>query len=323
MLRLLKRFFKAFFTLGKGEQRAILILLIMIVALLVFNLLLPGFITFHPNDHRQFAKQVEEFRKTQQAFSDSIKTVRLQNRGELDSLKAREKLKPFPFDPNDLPEELWKKMGLTDKQIGVIKNFESKGGFFSKKEDLKLMYCLSDAEYKILEPFIVIETPDKKIFEKQPNQTEKETDTLKANPYYKLVNINSATPKELSENLHFPGWLAERVIKYRDLLGGFASPNQLAEVYGFDSNRIEKLDNYIQIDSSAIRQTDLNNCTFKKLLHHPYISYEQTKQIVNFRDKYGEIRTLEELVDSNLMTKSDFIKLKPYLKITSRQLSED
>ncbi len=48
------------------------------------------------------------------------------------------------------------KLGLTDKQISTIKNYEAAGGKFKRKEDLKKIYSISDIEYKILEPYINI-----------------------------------------------------------------------------------------------------------------------------------------------------------------------
>lgn len=323
MIKRLKRLTKAFFTLNKGEQRAIIILLVMALCVSVFNLLIPLFVTHKQFDHHNFIRQVEEFREEQKKISDSIETVKLQNRGELDLERARQKLKPFEFDPNDLPVELWKKIGLTDKQIGVIKNYENKGGIFLQKEDLKRMYCISEAEYQVLEPYIIIKSTSKTINENKPEKRVKEVISGRKEPAYKLVDLNSATAAELTENLHLPEWLAGRVVKYRNLLGGFAYVSQLAEVYGFDSLQIDKLGKYISIDLTQIKQIDLNNSTFKEILHHPYISYEITKRIVNYREKHGKIKSVEELVDSNLISKSLFIKIKSYLRIKADQLPKD
>ena len=154
MLRKPKSWLRAFFTLNKGEQRGILILSFCIVLVLIVNLFIPVFIEDTPSDISQFKQNIAAFRKIQQGLSDSIRIERLQNRGELDLALAEQKLKPFPFDPNGLPAELWKKIGLTDKQIKSIKNYESKSGRFRRKEDLKKMYAISDVEYQVLEPYI-------------------------------------------------------------------------------------------------------------------------------------------------------------------------
>src|SRR5690606_28590295 len=42
----------------------------------------------------------------------------------------------FTFDPNGLPVSDWKRLGLSERQIQMIKNYETKGGRFRKKADL-------------------------------------------------------------------------------------------------------------------------------------------------------------------------------------------
>lgn len=320
MLKLIKRLLSAFFTLNKGEQRAIIILLVLTLLVAVFNLILPQFFPVQITDHSQFESDIASFRTEQQSIFDSIQIERLQSRGELDLVLAQQKLKPFKFDPNHLPEELWKQMGLTEKQIRVIKNYESKGGSFTSPKDLQRMYCISDAEYQVLKPYIRIESPFKTMSE-NPVQQRKQAyiQKVKKQPQYQLVEINTSDTLELSKNLLLPMWLATRVIKYRDLLGGFASFNQLHEVYGLDSIRVIKLRNYIVVDPNEISKINLNTSEFKELLRHPYISYDITKDIVNSRKKEGNFKTTEEIVERGIITESLFIKLRSYLTVKTEE----
>ena len=64
----------------------------------------------------------------------------------------------FYFDPNVLPLEGWKKLGIREKTITTIQSYLHKGGHFSKPEDLKKIYGLRADEYKRLEPYIRIPT---------------------------------------------------------------------------------------------------------------------------------------------------------------------
>jgi len=134
-------------------------------------------------------------------------------------------------------------------------------------------------------------------------------------PVYKIVELNTSDTSELVNSLNLPLWLAKRLINYRELLGGYSYANQLSEVYGFDSNRMKIVHNYVVVDPTQVRKLDLNQSSFKELLRHPYISYEITKEIVNYRLERGGFSSLDELVDHELITESLFIKLKPYLNI--------
>jgi competence protein ComEA len=45
------------------------------------------------------------------------------------------------FNPNHLPDAQWEKLGLTERQIQVIQNYQSKGGHFYSKQDLQKDLC--------------------------------------------------------------------------------------------------------------------------------------------------------------------------------------
>lgn len=316
MLNRLKRFFLAFFTLNKGEQRAIIILLFLTLIVVIINLFLPRFFSEKKTDYSQFINDIESYRAEQQSIFDSIEIERLQSRGELDLEMARQKLRPSNFDPNNMPKELWKQLGLTDKQIKVIKNYEAKGGTFTSKKDLKRMYCISDAEYQVLEPYIKIKSRFKPAMESP--LLDRKIQVNKVRPkklVYKIVEINDADTTALTNNLHLPIWLAKRIIKYRDLLGGFSYANQLTEVYGIDSNKLKTINDYVVVDPTLVKKLNINESTFKELLRHPYISYEITKGIVKYRSERGRFMSTDELVERNFISESLYIKLRPYLTV--------
>ncbi|MCK4288174.1 MAG: helix-hairpin-helix domain-containing protein, partial [Bacteroidales bacterium] len=108
---------------------------------------------------------------------------------------------------------------------------------------------------------------------------------------------------------------SQRIIKYRDLLGGFFSSKQLMEVYGIDSSKFNKISSFIRIDTSIIKKININEASFKKILKHPYINFEMTKQIVNSR-KLKKYDTFQEFREKNmLINDSIFKKIFPYLQL--------
>ena len=120
----------------------------------------------------------------------------------------------------------------------------------------------------------------------------------------KILEINSADSLAL---LDLPGIgpsFSKRIIKYRQMLGGFVSTGQLAEVYGMDSARLAGFIHLVRVDTTGIRKLDLNKATFKELLAHPYLEYEQVKAIVRFRDKKGTIGSPGELWEAGILADS-------------------
>ena len=129
----------------------------------------------------------------------------------------------------------------------------------------------------------------------------------------KIIEINTADSLAL---LDLPGIgpsYAKRILKYRQMLGGFASVAQLMEVYGMDSARLAGFRSRIRVDSAKIRKLDVNKATFKELLAHPYLEYEHVKAIARFRDKRGYLASPSILWEAGILPDSIRKGLRHYL----------
>lgn len=126
------------------------------------------------------------------------------------------------------------------------------------------------------------------------------------------ININRADSVQL---LPLPGIgpvFAGRIVKYRRLLGGFVSLDQLGEVYGMPFETIELIRKRIYIDSSAIRKIHIDSATFGELLRHPYLEYAEVKALVEFRDFKGDISSAHELEVNHILADSTLNKIDGY-----------
>lgn len=211
-----------------------------------------------------------------------------------ESSVAAIKLTPFPFNPNGLSTEKWKELGLTDKQIRSIKNYEMKGGKFYTKEDFRRMYLISDEEYKILEPYIVI--PKEKYRRVEEKTVEKPKQTAVAARPLEIVNINKADSATFTLLPGIGAWSAHRIIEYRNRLGGFVDVVQLTEIKGIDSSRFSKIEKWVVTDGEVPQRLEINEAEFSQLLKHPYLNYSMVKSIVNYRDRRGLIKDYEQLL---------------------------
>lgn len=256
-------------------------------------------------------KQITAFYARQQFLNDSLKKTYRNKYPEkkinfyhIDQSIAEHSLHPFPFNPNNLSENLWKKLGINDKQIKTIKNYEAKGGKFYKKEDLKKIYCISEYEYQVLEPYITIpqEVTD------TPTYSEKKH-SLSANP----IEINSSDSFDLQKIPGIGMKTAIRIITYRDNLGGFIYKEQLLEVYGIDTNRYQQIEPYIILTNNDIKKININTASIKEMVKHPYIDYYLAKTIVVTREKNGNFNSLEDMKTQTRVYDDLFTKLKPYL----------
>jgi competence protein ComEA len=141
--------------------------------------------------------------------------------------------------------------------------------------------------------------------------------TVQARRKPKIIEINSADSLALDDLPGIGPAFARRIIKYREMLGGYAYPEQLKEVYGMDSARLAGFIKQIRIDTTGIRKMDINKASFKELLAHPYLEYEQVKAIARFRDKKGLLTSPGELWAAGVLADSLRKGLSHYLIVAS------
>lgn len=103
---------------------------------------------------------------------------------------------------------------------------------------------------------------------------------------------------------------AKQIMYYRERLGGFVAIEQLREI----ANMPDDVLRWFTLDTSApVRQLRINRDDFRTLLAHPYLNYEQVKEIMNFRRKISIIKSFSDLRLSTQFTDRDFERLTPYI----------
>lgn len=126
------------------------------------------------------------------------------------------------------------------------------------------------------------------------------------------IEINKADTTQLKRIPGIGTAYANRIVKYRNLLGGFTTLNQLNEVWGIDPDLFNKITPYLTIDST-IQKLKINSASIKELVKHPYINYEQAKVIIDIRSRKGKIESTNRLGLLEEFTQKDILRLTPYL----------
>jgi competence ComEA-like helix-hairpin-helix protein len=130
-----------------------------------------------------------------------------------------------------------------------------------------------------------------------------------------VIEINTADTSELVKLRGIGPVFAGRIIKYREMLGGYCLSKQLLEVYGMDSARLNNIVNHITIDTSSIAKIEINDVEFKQLLRHPYFNYSLVKAIFNHRDKIKRFNSINQLKDIETISPEIFKQIRPYLSV--------
>jgi len=128
-----------------------------------------------------------------------------------------------------------------------------------------------------------------------------------------IVELNTADTCILKKVPGIGSAFSRRIIKYRDLLGGFCSVDQLAEVYGIDEDRYNLLKEWFCVNPELIRKYTVNSYPADSLSKHPYINYKQAKAIKQILRQKGKVEGWENLSLLEEFTETDKRRMEPYL----------
>ncbi|PKP02142.1 MAG: hypothetical protein CVU11_12925 [Bacteroidetes bacterium HGW-Bacteroidetes-6] len=292
------RIFKDFLNLSRAEKTGIWLLFIITITLPLLAFYIPlGESDQHKTDFSLFEQQISAWEK---AVDEQSQQKQIDFSLEAPTQSATlSRLEPFNFDPNKLSADEWSKLGLSDWQTGSIMKFRQRGGEFRTKADFQRMYVISEEEYTVLEPFIML-----------PEKTEKRKYKEPA-----PVEINSADSTALEAINGIGPSLAHRIIGYRSKLHGFVNVEQLREVYGLDSVQYATISPQVFVNPYLVKKINVNRASFDELRSHPYIENNVALSIINYRKQHGDYQLLSDIKKSVLVTDNIYIKISPYLTV--------
>ncbi|MCR5394031.1 MAG: helix-hairpin-helix domain-containing protein [Bacteroidales bacterium] len=112
---------------------------------------------------------------------------------------------------------------------------------------------------------------------------------------------------------------ARTILRYRKQLGGFYSTDQLREKLTWDGAQ-KYMDSWCNewfwVDEYFMQMLDINNLSFKELLNHPYLEFNDVKAICRWRDRYGALRNAAELQQVLGADSAKMEKLLHYVEFT-------
>lgn len=316
-----KRFTSDYLSFTKKERTGILVLLVLIAFFITLPFLFPFFIHPKTTDATLFKKQIDMLKMKQADSTDKYAKRNFdkddyQNYREPDGNKEyAKKIKGelFAFDPNILDEAGWKRLGIRDKTIATIQKFVQKGGRFYKPEDLGKIWGLHEEDVQRLIPFVQIKNvgkenyPEKKLYENKVYEKQKYSTAI--------IDINTADTTILIALPGIGSKLSQRILTFRDKLGGFYKVDQIGETYGLPDSTFQKIKARFSVSQASIHQLNINTATADEMKMHPYLRYAIANAIVQYRSQHGNYLAVEDLKKIMLITEDIFNKASPYLKV--------
>lgn len=297
---MLSNFLNNYFGFNKQQRNGLFILISISVVLLIARLVYPLFIKPDP-------MLLLNLPLVERKLDGASRTFSLSKNTHYTTRKKEPQL--FVFDPNTVALDQLLELGFKEKTAQVFLKFRSKGFVFKEKKDLQKVYGIHADFYRVLEPYILIkDLPSVKPAEKTEFAKTTEKPLNKTVPA--RVELNSADSLSLVSLEGIGAGYAKRILKYRALLGGFISVEQLKEVYGFNDVLYEKVKDNCYVNVAAITKLNLNKDEFKVINKHPYLSYELTRNIFDWRRTTSINATnLKDILNDPTL----YQKLLPYL----------
>lgn len=273
---------KNWFGFSRRERRSTVILIIIVIIILILR------------------NSVPEKNMLTEDVTSSISEI-----ADLSVFKSDGKplsLQLFPFDPNTAPYDTLIRLGFAEREANTLISYRKKGGKFRQPSDIKKIYGIEEVKAERLISYVEIKA-----------DTIRKSRVAVKTRQRTLIDLNGCDSVLLMTLPGIGPVLSVRIIKYRNLLGGFASVNQLKEVYGLLPETFEIIKGRVFADSSKLIRIKINSVGYKELYRFPYFERYEVTAILKYRELKGRVESIDDLTENKLITDEKAIKVRPYL----------
>ena len=265
--------FQSFFHYSKSQRTGIVILFFIIVLLQV---------VYYFADFTVVKDQSDE------------KTKWLTNQSEINGLKVQKATytpKTYPFNPNFITDFKGYKLGMSVAELDRLFAFRKLDKYVNSAQEFQNVTKVSDSLLKTISPYFKF--PDWIKNKKSNFQTFSKKDYSKK--VITILDINQASKDDLMKVYGIGEGLSDRILKQKELLGGFVSMDQMQDIWGLSPEVIEKLNSSFMVSVVPnVKKININTASVKELSQFHNFRYALAKEIVTYRSMNGDI-TIEDL----------------------------
>jgi len=297
----------------KKERIGITAMLILTVTAILFFYFYPILFASKKIKHQDYTIDISNLEKKQ---ADSFRRTGFTNKKNYNNYTSRKQSEVnetgelFFFDPNTISVADWERLGLRDKTIKTIQNYLSKGGKFREPNDIKKIWGLQPGLAERLVPYVVINNTQNNTLRKDTSFKKTIYTAKKLQP----IDINNADSLQWASLPGIGAKLSQRIINYRNKLGGFHTAAQVAETFGLADSTFKKILPVLNVNG-AVNKININTATLDELKVHPYIRYHLANALVQYRQQHKNYRNVSDVKNIMLINDSIYQKIAPYLAV--------
>jgi len=250
--------------------------------------------------------------KAKPSQTETSFALNTEEQDKIDSLRnhrSEASVKMYPFNPNYLTDYKGYTLGLTTDELDRLFAFREQGRFVNSANEFQAVTKVSDSLLGVLSPYFKF--PDWVA----KNQSIKNT-VSKLKTALKVKDLNTASAEDLKSIYGIGETLSNRIVKFRDRLGGFLVNEQLYDVYGLKPEVVEKaLLEFQVLDVPSINKININKANAAELSQLIYISRSLAFDIVAYRDKKGAYQSFKELSNIDKFPTEKLDRIALYLSL--------
>jgi len=308
MFNQLRNSIRRYFGISMREANGILVLIIIMIIILISPLIYNNFMYPEYSNYKLDSLKLDSLIEI---FEENLKHTSSMNQ---EITLAKDTL--FPFNPNTISFDQMVILGFDSILAKRISKYRNNKGQFLIKKDLLKIYDFPDDLYNDIVNYILL--PE--VIALKMQSVSGNSDYVKNNKSEEqalpiLIDINVADTNQLMEVVGIGHILSNRIIKYRDLLGGFSNIDQLNDVYGLQGKSLENLKSVVYIDSLFTpKKIKINFSDWEEMVKHPYINSRLANDLLDLRSNKGYMNRIDQLRDIPYLSDSILRRIEPYIE---------
>ena len=283
---------KPHFTFSKNQRNGVLVLVLLIVVAQVGYFL----IDFSKPSVIEIDDEVVEL----QAEIDSLKQAAITD----------QKPKIYPFNPNFITDYRGYTLGMSPKEIDRLHHYRAQDRWVNSAKEFQQVTKVSDSLLAAIEPYFKF--PDWVTNPTKTNRSYSDNEKTFAQKH----DLNKATAIELQEVYGIGKALSNRIVTYRNEIGGFLIDEQLYDVYGLEFLAVQNITKEFTVKTKpAIQKININTASASDIATHPLLTFEVAREIIDYRLLHEGFDSLPQLKRVKKFPTHKFDRITLYLSL--------
>jgi DNA uptake protein ComE-like DNA-binding protein len=291
----MKDFFKSHLLFNRQQRDGILFLITLLIGMIVVNYFID---------------------LSEQSIIDSTSPEIIKLQSEIDSLRTEainsRRPKVYPFNPNFITDYKAYSLGMSPEEYDRLKVFREGNRWINSVKDFKRVTQVSDSLLARISPYFKF--PDWVTRPRLKTNGFKNLNSKKS--FSEKQDLNKATVKDLQLIYGIGEVLSNRIVSFREKIGGFSDDIQLYGVWGLEGKIADQvMQNFTVKSPKDLAKMDLNIASASDIATIPSVSFDLAKQIWELRILNERIKDFSELKKIDGMTQYKLKLIKLYLYV--------